>query len=75
MNNGRSQNCNNLEPAGKWWKNPFVILVPVFFIGVVDLVSALRRHDEHEAIAVSAIFFLLVPVAVFACYFVRRISK
>jgi arginine exporter protein ArgO len=76
MNSKVPQNHNDSEPkAGKWWKNPLVILPPLVFVGTVDLVGALRKHDVHEAIAVSLIFFLLVPFAVLVRYFVRRISR
>lgn len=71
MSNGQSPHDGNRER--KWWKNPFVISAPIVFVGLIDLVSALRRHDSHEAIAVSLIFFVLVPIAIFVSYLVRRI--
>lgn len=56
----------------QWLKNPFVILVPSICVGVADLILAVRKHDRDDAVAVSLIFFVLVPVFVFARYLLRR---
>ena len=55
-----------------WLKNPFVILAPIVCVGVADLIFALRKHDRDDAVAVSVIFFVVVPAFVFARYFFRR---
>jgi fumarate reductase subunit D len=39
-----------------------LMIVVCFFIGTIDVVHALRRHNTFDAIAVSVIYFVLAPV-------------
>jgi len=37
-------------------------MTPLFFVGVIDTVRALHKHDKSEAIIASIVWFLLAPL-------------
>jgi hypothetical protein len=68
MDDGVGEIRENTDPgreAPEWWKRPSIVSVPVVFIGIVDFVKAIRRHDKVDAVWVAAIFFVACPILIF----------
>jgi len=42
-------------------RSGLTIAAVMVFVGMIDLFRAFRNHDRSEAIAVSIIFFILMP--------------
>jgi|ERR1700722_16422421 len=51
--------------AINWWERPSIIVVPVIFVGAVDLVKAVQRNDWVGAVWVAVIFFFVCPALIF----------
>jgi hypothetical protein len=68
MNEDVSAIKENEHPEGRKQNQrihySFVALATSVFVGIVDAIIAVRRHDIEDALCAAVIFFILGPVIV-----------
>ena len=59
------ENTHSEKRASNRWIRYSMVAATIVFVGIVDVVRALVRHDIVDAVWVAAIFFVVCPVVIY----------